>query len=88
MSVIQSTSTTSITDIVIDEIELLLPDLKGIANADSNFVEELELDSLDIVEVVSRLETRLGVSIPEDLESSAESPRDLASGIADLMKTP
>lgn len=67
---------------IIDELVLLLPDLEGSVTPESRFGADLEMDSLDIVELVARLEKRLGIEIPEALEAVDGTPVAVADGLA------
>lgn len=50
----------------LDEIARIAPDIDpATVSDDDHLQEDLELDSMDILNLVAALDTRLGVSIPE-----------------------
>lgn len=57
-------------DAIFDKIKEILVEQLGIdeneINMDSNFTDELNADSLDIVELVMAMEQEFGVSIPDE----------------------
>ena len=48
-------------------------------NATTNFVEDLKLDSLDIVELMMKMEDEFGVEIPEEDAESLKTVQDVVS---------
>lgn len=50
-------------------------------NLDSSFDRDIGLDSLSRMELVSRIERHLGVTLPERVLVEAETPRDLLSAV-------
>lgn len=54
--------------------------------ADSKIVEDLGADSLDVVELLSRLEDEYGVTIPDEDVESLATVGDVAAEIEKLMK--
>ena len=55
---------------------------------DSSLDKDLGLDSLGRAELLSRLEKRFGVGLPDSLVASAETPRDLLRAIATAGRGP
>ncbi len=57
-------------DAIFDKIKDILVEQLGIdeddVNMDSNFTDELNADSLDIVELVMAMEQEFGISIPDE----------------------
>ena len=57
-------------DAIFDKIKEILVEQLGIdeddINMDSNFTDELNADSLDIVELVMAMEQEFGISIPDE----------------------
>ncbi len=57
-------------DAIFDKIKEILVEQLGIdeddVNMDSNFTDELNADSLDIVELVMAMEQEFGISIPDE----------------------
>ena len=51
----------------------------GKINSDTNFVEDLNLDSLDIVELMMRMEDDFGVEIPEEDAEGMKTVKDVVS---------
>ena len=49
----------------------------GKINAETNFVEDLNLDSLDIVELMMRMEDDFGVEIPEEDAEGMKTVQDV-----------
>ena len=54
--------------------------------ADSKIVEDLGADSLDVVELLSRLDDEYGVTIPDEDVESLATVGDVAAEIEKLMK--
>ena len=54
--------------------------------ADAKIVEDLGADSLDVVELLSRLEEEYGVMIPDEEVESLITVADVASQIEKLVK--
>ena len=54
--------------------------------ADSKIVEDLGADSLDVVELLSRLEDEYGVIIPDDEVENLVTVGDVAAEIEKLVK--
>lgn len=48
-------------------------------NATTNFVEDLKLDSLDIVELMMKMEDEFGVTIPEEDAEGLKTVQDVVS---------
>ena len=46
-------------------------------NATTNFVEDLNLDSLDIVELMMKMEDEFGVEIPDDEAEALKTVQDV-----------
>lgn len=53
-------------------------DIKNI-NPETNFIDDLNLDSLDIVELMMKMEDEFGVEIPEDDAEKIKYVKDLIS---------
>ncbi len=57
-------------DAIFDKIKDILVEQLGVeeddVNMDSNFTDELNADSLDIVELVMAMEQEFGISIPDE----------------------
>jgi acyl carrier protein len=51
----------------------------GRINATTNFVEDLKLDSLDIVELMMKMEDEFGVEIPEEDAEALKTVQDVVS---------
>ena len=54
--------------------------------ADSKIVEDLGADSLDVVELLSRLEDEYGVTIPDEEVENLITVNDVATQIEKLVK--
>jgi acyl carrier protein len=48
-------------------------------NATTNFIEDLKLDSLDIVELMMKMEDEFGVEIPEEDAEGLKTVQDVIS---------
>ena len=48
-------------------------------NATTNFVEDLKIDSLDIVELMMKMEDEFGVEIPEEEAEGLKTVQDVVS---------
>ena len=54
--------------------------------ADAKIVEDLGADSLDVVELLSRLEDELGIMIPDEDVENLVTVEDIANELAKLQK--
>lgn len=73
-----------IKEVFLEEINKVAPDIEPADVSDDDVLQDdLELDSMDILNLVSALHERLGVSIPEadylQIETPAKAVRYLAS---------
>ena len=64
--------------------ELNLPVSKVVA--DAKIVEDLGADSLDVVELLSRLEDEFGITIPDEDVENLVTVRDVATELEKLTK--
>ena len=53
---------------------------------DAKIVDDLGADSLDVVELLSRLEDEYGIMIPDDEVENLVTVADVANAIEELMK--
>lgn len=58
----------------------------GEVAADAKIVEDLGADSLDVVELLSRLEDEFGITIPDEDVENLVTVRDVAAEIEKLAK--
>ncbi|MCK0171728.1 MULTISPECIES: phosphopantetheine-binding protein [unclassified Aliiroseovarius] len=75
-----------IRDIVLSEIHKVAPDIDPAdVSDDDHLQDDLELDSMDILSLVTALHERLGISIPEaeypEIDTPAKAVRYLAGKI-------
>ena len=69
--------------IVIEELVNVAPDLDaGTINKDDQLQDDLELDSMDVLNLVAALNDRLGINIPEDDYVQIETPAKAADYLA------
>ena len=54
--------------------------------ADAKIIDDLGADSLDVVELLSRLEDEFGITIPDDDVESLATVQDVANEIEKLTK--
>jgi acyl carrier protein len=69
----------------LDKVIAIIADQLGIdpaqVNASSNFVEDLAADSLDIVELVMKIEEEFGISIPDEDAEKMKTVQDVVDYI-------
>jgi acyl carrier protein len=71
----------------IEELVNVAPDLDaGTINKDDQLQDDLELDSMDVLNLVAALHHRLGVDIPEDDYLRIETPAKAADYLAEKLK--
>ncbi len=71
----------------IEELVNVAPDLDaGTINKDDQLQDDLELDSMDVLNLVAALHHRLGVDIPEDDYVQIETPAKAAEYLAARLK--
>ena len=51
----------------------------GKISAETNFIDDLNLDSLDIVELMMKMEDEFGVEIPEEEAEGLKSVKDVVT---------
>jgi acyl carrier protein len=73
--------------IFIEELVNVAPDLDpGTINKDDQLQDDLELDSMDVLNLVAALHERLGIDIPEDDYVQIETPAKAADYLAARLK--
>lgn len=71
----------------IEELVNVAPDLDaGTINRDDQLQDDLELDSMDVLNLVAALHERLGIDIPEDDYIRIETPAKAADYLAEKLK--
>ena len=75
---------------MLEKIQAMLAEALSISvdkvTADAKIVEDLGADSLDVVELLSRLEDEYGVVIPDDEVENLVTVGDVAAEIEKLVK--
>ena len=75
---------------MLEKIQAMLADALNLpvekVTADAKIVEDLGADSLDVVELLSRLEEEYGVMIPDEDVESLITVADVAAQIEKLVK--
>ncbi len=75
---------------IIDKVKELLAEQLGIdaktINDDSNILEDLGADSLDIIEMLMTLEDEYGVTIPDDKINQVKTVKEVADLIEQCKK--
>jgi acyl carrier protein len=73
--------------IFIEELVNVAPDLDpGTINKNDQLQDDLELDSMDVLNLVAALHERLGIDIPEDEYVHIETPAKAADYLAARLK--
>ena len=71
----------------LDEIKSIVADILNISTSevepDSRFIEDLGADSLDVFQIITELEDRLGVQIPENVLEEISTVEDALVAIND-----
>ena len=77
-------------NMIIDKIKEVLAEQLGIdaksIKDDANILEDLEADSLDIIEMLMSLEDEYGVTIPDDQINKVKTVREVANLIEECKK--
>ena len=75
---------------IIDKVKELLAEQLGIdaktINDDSNILEDLGADSLDVIEMLMTLEDEYGVTIPDDKINQVKTVKEVADLIEQCKK--
>ena len=75
---------------MLEKIQAMLADALNLplekVTADAKIVDDLGADSLDVVELLSRLEDEYGVMIPDDEVEKLVTVSDVAEAIQGLIK--
>jgi acyl carrier protein len=70
---------------VFEEVKNIIVEIKDIPEEDikldSNFADDLEADSLDIVEMLMSLEDKFNIHIPEEVAEEMKTVQDVVSYI-------
>lgn len=70
---------------VFEEVKSIIVEIKDIPEEDikleSNFSDDLEADSLDIVEMLMSLEDKFGIHIPEEVAEEMKTVQDVVNYI-------
>jgi len=69
-------------EIVAEQLEKDINDVKG----ESSFIEDLGADSLDIVELVMKMEEEFGIEIPDEEAEKIKTVNDVVQYIASHKK--
>ena len=77
-------------DMVIDKVKELVAEQLGISNdtikAESNIIEDLGADSLDVIEMLMTLEDEYGITIPDDKISQIKTIGQIVDLIEECQK--
>ena len=75
---------------MLEKVQGMLAEALGLpldkVTADAKIVDDLGADSLDVVELLSRLEDEYGVVIPDDKVESLATVADVAGAIEELIE--
>ncbi len=75
------------TESILETVQSILVDQLGVdpdqVTMDSNFIDDLNADSLDIVELVMAMEQEFGISIPDEEAERIKSVGDAVNFIKD-----
>ncbi len=75
------------TETILETVQSILVDQLGVdadqVTMDSNFIDDLNADSLDIVELVMAMEQEFGISIPDEEAERIKSVGDAVNFIKD-----
>jgi acyl carrier protein len=70
---------------IFDEVQAIILEIKNIpqesVKLESKLVEDLEADSLDVVEMLMSIEEKFSIQIPEDAAEQIKSVQDLVDYI-------
>ena len=77
------------TESIFETVQSILADQLGIepdqVTMDANFIDDLNADSLDIVELVMAMEQEFGISIPDDEAERIKTVGDAVNFIKDCV---
>lgn len=75
------------TETIFETVQTILVEQLGVdedqVNMDSNFIDDLNADSLDIVELVMAMEQEFGISIPDEEAERIKTVGDAVNFIKD-----
>ncbi len=75
---------------VLDKVKMLLADQFGIdedtISVDTSFREDLNADSLDVVELIMALEEEFGITVEDDDAANIDTVGDLVGAIKEKMQ--
>ena len=76
--------------IMLEKVQAMLADALGVSadkiTSDARIIEDLGADSLDVVELLSRLEDEYGITIPEDDVENLKTVGDIVTELEKISK--
>ena len=75
---------------MLEKVQAMLADALGVSadkiTPDASIIEDLGADSLDVVELLSRLEDEYGITIPEDDVENLKTVGDIVTELEKISK--
>ena len=75
---------------MLEKVQAMLPDALGVSadkiSPDARIIEDLGADSLNVVELLSRLEDEYGITIPEDDVENLKTVGDIVTELEKISK--
>ena len=75
---------------MLEKVQAMLADALGVSadkiTPDARIIEDLGADSLDVVELLSRLEDEYGITIPEDDVENLKTVGDIVTELEKIFK--
>ena len=75
---------------MLEKVQAMLADALGVSadtiTPDARIIEDLGADSLDVVELLSRLEDEYGITIPEDDVENLKTVGDIVTELEKISK--
>lgn len=75
---------------MLEKVQAMLADALGVSadkiTPDARIIEDLGADSLDVVELLSRLEDEYGITIPEDDVENLKTVGDIVTELEKICK--
>ena len=75
---------------MLEKVQAMLADALGVSadkiTPDARIIEDLVADSLDVVELLSRLEDEYGITIPEDDVENLKTVGDIVTELEKISK--
>ena len=69
-------------EIIANQLQLEIDEIEE----NSNIIDDLGADSLDVVTILMAIEDQLGITVPDDVITTLKTPKDIAAYLESVKK--